>query len=815
MAYQTSTQFHNAVLSGSPNEKALIVFGDDFFNDRDIDSQSGLTYIDYFNTDEEMMIGSTPSSTLNVTIINDLGLLDSLSWNTEFVAYLGVETVTEPFSNMYGGILYARVNSGAVVTVNATSPYVYCNGTALTDQPSDPVVGLWIYKNAMYAIAEDGTATKYNLSGSTWIKDTGYVQSAFMENKFLELIGVSRSFDGHYLRDFTFTSTTPETWGDVSTDTWADVSVRTWGSFGNVQAQVTEYVPLGYFKTSRPKVLSSALVEIEAYDRMVNLEVIADSWFNNLAYPKSINDIITAFCKHYSVTLDNNLSADPLPNGTLMYSSLPTKIENVTAREVLSHLAEATGSVARFTRDGNLRFDWFKSNALNIPWWFEQTVYSYYVAAITGVLIRSTDDESGQSYGTSDNPYVITDNIFLPGSIGAATLQTIAQNIYIRLSTFAAFPPSTASITSDWSIVSGDVLTINSVSVPVYTQTITYNGGALATIENTGEEVRPVDSSVSREAFTTNTAIASAQYATSGLKLAIENQMLTFDADGLHILNGGFDIYDANNKRVLYADTQGNLSLIGDFYTITVFEYESPSPGYYYYYFVKTSISSGRFDVSVCMDEGSTMPPSPEPDYYGWRSIGSFFITENGDIDPSTGQTLSSFLLCSTLSVEDNLNVMGNISLENGALNVAYESYINTPKIYLYNLTSATGTDAQLVYDSNIGGYEIVRSSSSRKYKKNIKALDTDSSAIIDALKPITYEDKSSESGTKYYGFIAEDVEKVCPMLVQHNKNGEPESLMYDRITVLLADDNKKLRKRVDELETRLAKLEALIGGSK
>lgn len=811
MAYQTSTQFHSAVLSGSPNCKALLAFGDDFFNDYDIDSQSGLTFTDYFNPDEEVMIGGTPSSTLRVNIINDLGLLDSLKWDVEFPAYLGVETVTEPYSNSYGGVLYAWVNSGAVVTVNATSPYVYCNGTALTDQPGDPVVGLWIYKNAMYAIAEDGTATKYTLSGSTWTKDNSYVQSAFMENKFLELVGVSRSFDGHYLRDFTITTTTPETWGDVSTDTWDDLSTRTWGSFGNVQALVTEYVPLGYFKASRPKVLSSALVEIEAYDRMINLDVIADTWFNSIVFPKSINQLIEAFCTQYGITLDNALYSDPLPNGSLTYASRFIKLENVTAREVLGYLAEVTGSVARFTRDGKLRFDWFKANTLSIPWWFEQTVYSYNVARITGVIIRSSEDDAGQGYGTSVNPYVITDNIFLPGSIDSATLQTVAQNIYGRLNGYAPFPPSTASITSDWSIESGDILTINGVSVPVYTQTVTYNGGALATIENTGEEVRPVDSAVTRNSLTTNTAIATITASVDGLIAATQNNMLTFDADGLHILNGGFDIYDANNTKVLYADTNGNLSLIGDFYTITVFEYESPSPGYYYYYFVKTSISSGMFDISVCMDEGTTKPPAPAPDYYGWRSIGSFFVTD-GDDDASTGNALVSYLLCSSIHVENNLNVNGDMVLESGVFTVAYESYINTPKIYLYNPTSATGTAAQLVYDSDIGSYEIVRSSSSRKYKKNIESVDVDSSVIIDGLIPITYEDKNSNSGTKYYGFIAEDVEKVCPMLVQHNKNGEPESLMYDRITVLLADDNRKLRKRIDELEDRLNRLEKLIG---
>lgn len=805
MAYQTSTQFHNAVLSGSPNCKALLAFGDDFFNDYDIDGQSGLTFTDYFNPDEEVMIGGTPSSTLNVNIINDLGLLDTLKWDVEFPAYLGVETVIESYSNAYGGILYASIN-GVVVTVDDTPPYIYCNGTALTDQPSDPVAGLWIYKDIMYAISEDGTATKYSLSGSTWTQDTTYVQSAFMINKFkTEFYGRSVSFDGHYLREFTFNDNVPETWGDISTNTWGDISVRTWGSFGNVQAQVTEYVPLGYFKTSRPKVLSSASVEIEAYDRMVKLEKIADSWFNNLAFPKSINQIIEAFCTQYGLQLDNSLYVDPLPNGTLTYSSRPANIENMTAREVLSYLAEVTCSTARFTRDGKLRFDWFKTNSITIPWWFEQTVYSYDVSAITGVTIRSSEDDAGQSYGTSDNPYIITDNPLLPGTIAPATLQTIAQNIYTRLSTYAPFPPSTASITSDWSIESGDILTINGVSVPVYTQTVTYNGGALATIENTGEEVRPVDSAVSREAFNVGVAVATVEKSVEGIIAATQNNKLTFDEDGLHILNGGFDILNANGSKVFYADGSGNLSMLGDFVSM------APVDSYYdsnldetYYLWQGVRINNGRVDLRYAvMPDG--INPSPDilpPDWYGAFSAGIQYDSSEWTSGETMADYVSGDMFCNVVRAT---NVYANF--------LYGELYGET---YNTDISYGTGTNAawaDVVLEDGSTAKQLIASSSSRKYKKNIKPIETETSKIIDALKPITYEDKSSESGTKYYGFIAEDVEKVCPMLVQHNKDGEPESLMYDRITVLLADDNKKLRKRIDELETRLAKLETLIGG--
>jgi hypothetical protein len=47
------------------------------------------------------------------------------------------------------------------------------------------------------------------------------------------------------------------------------------------------------------------------------------------------------------------------------------------------------------------------------------------------------------------------------------------------------------------------------------------------------------------------------------ISAAIQNSKLLFDADGLHVYNGGFDIYNNVGDRVLYADTYGNLTLAG------------------------------------------------------------------------------------------------------------------------------------------------------------------------------------------------------------------------------------------------------------
>jgi hypothetical protein len=62
--------------------------------------------------------------------------------------------------------------------------------------------------------------------------------------------------------------------------------------------------------------------------------------------------------------------------------------------------------------------------------------------------------------------------------------------------------------------------------------------------------------------------------------------------------------------------------------------------------------------------------------------------------------------------------------------------------------------------------------SSSRRFKKEIKAMDQVSEAIL-GLKPVTFHYKSDTKDTPQFGLIAEDVAKVNPELVVRDENGE------------------------------------------
>ena len=92
---------------------------------------------------------------------------------------------------------------------------------------------------------------------------------------------------------------------------------------------------------------------------------------------------------------------------------------------------------------------------------------------------------------------------------------------------------------------------------------------------------------------------------------------------------------------------------------------------------------------------------------------------------------------------------------------------------------------------------------SSERYKDNIQVMD-DISEDIYNLEPVTFTYKSDPKHHTHYGLIAEHVEHVMPSLVVVDAEGRPESVKYHDLPVLLLNELKKLRERVDELENEV-----------
>lgn len=110
--------------------------------------------------------------------------------------------------------------------------------------------------------------------------------------------------------------------------------------------------------------------------------------------------------------------------------------------------------------------------------------------------------------------------------------------------------------------------------------------------------------------------------------------------------------------------------------------------------------------------------------------------------------------------------------------------------LIMSNLGSDTGTALLLT-----GSDEVVKDSSSIAYKDNVKPLMTNTSRVFD-LTPVSFNWK--RDGSPDFGLIAEDVARTLPEMVTYNKDGEPQSVRYDRLSVFLLIELAKIKTKLE-----------------
>ena len=121
--------------------------------------------------------------------------------------------------------------------------------------------------------------------------------------------------------------------------------------------------------------------------------------------------------------------------------------------------------------------------------------------------------------------------------------------------------------------------------------------------------------------------------------------------------------------------------------------------------------------------------------------------------------------------------------------------FITTASGIYATTTTTTGTDV-IVTAAGL----LAKKSSSIQYKDNVETLDFDSSKL-DSLRPVSYNYKSDNAPD--IGLIAEEVNEVYPELINYNKEGKPESVKYDGLSVMLLEEVTKLRQEVNELKEK------------
>jgi hypothetical protein len=208
---------------------------------------------------------------------------------------------------------------------------------------------------------------------------------------------------------------------------------------------------------------------------------------------------------------------------------------------------------------------------------------------------------------------------------------------------------------------------------------------------------------------------------------------------------------------------------------------------------------------------------------FGNTAIGIAALTDNTTGQENTG--VGDYALYSNTTGSANIAIgpsaginltTGSHNIDIGALGLAGESN----KIRIGKQGTQDGTFISGIFGVAVTGSSVVVnahgqlgvSTSSARYKQEIKSMDNRSEAIL-ALKPVTfhYKKEIDPAGTSQFGLVAEEVEKVNPDLVVRDENGDLSSVRYEAVNAMLLNEFLKEHKRTEKLEATVASLAATV----
>lgn len=804
--YSASAQFHNAVFGNSPVERVLFKFADGtIFTNEDIHIGNGLKVIEAVNLEEELTIGACPASSMDVTVMNYHGLLSGFAFGEAEVS-LGVRTnvgAIAPVDANTVAVLRYETEQPLIVTGHDELPYLRINGDRPTAQPPFPVKAIMTMGDTIFCISADGEVWQATwVDGQTWNQLGAYAWDDLSDEIWDAYQGILVTADNATI------------WQDLADLVWDDLQNVRWNSFwalvefndfmtdkfkqwanlhtgisydGNIsyefytdgRAERYEYVKLGTFLLNTPAKRKVNMIAVSALDRMSLFDVVADDFWNDLAYPITIGEIFTQLCAFVGVPK----ATVTFINSTRSFTEAPMVAEGITAREILGWIAEAACSFARMTRDGEVELAWFGVRPVSIPMtqYFSIAPAEYEVAQVDKLQISGSETDIGMVIGEGTNGYQILDNPLLYGATDNE-VRTLGVPIYNRLIAYAPFSPIVAAAVCDWSIQAGDIIEIdlNGVpySLPVYTQTITWKGNARVAYESTGAEKRPVMTATNRRLYKQKRAIHEVSETVDGLTRRIEdtegnvaNLELFADSLTLSIANGS----TSSTLKLMAGSTELSSQNI-TFNGMVTF----------------SNLTDGTTTISGSNITTGTVEASRiDVDNLYVKHLNGADGTFSGSLSAADGTFTD-------LTGTGYVSLGTRVTIDTSGITLLGDT--DSVRIFMNPPTASGGSEARWV--SRDSYYSLGIYTSKRSDKKDISDVLDECSEIIDQLRPVYFRFKSDpEDANKSMGFIAEETDLVCKELTSYSPDGLPVGVQYSNITAVLTAEVKRLRQRVKKLE--------------
>lgn len=508
----TSQAYKDAIRSGMP-QRILIDMGDVILTNEDVSvSSGGLKFEDRFNEENELTFGATPSNSVSVALINSDGFFNDYEFKT-LKAAVGVLIETNRFARV--GSVMVEIGSGGKTFAGQTiQPYLLEDGVACSVQPSFAVKSIVVNNGIVYCFGSSSDDVFiFRMSGWSSLPDW-------------------RSLDVYDWSKFSNTNTV------ISTPKFnAHVKKKISGLIrdhkgivihGSIisdflhenRRNVYEYIKLGTFIADSDEIVRKSIISLDGNDRMLLFDdVLIDEV--GLSYPITLLQMVNRICEYIGVEFGDS----DFINSDLIVSQRPDDFEEATTREVLSWIAEAACSYAKFDRDGNLRLKWFEKADAS----FDESTFSafdpmvYQVSSVSGLKVRNSNSYIESIYG-SGNTYLIQNNPFLRPEDNASTFsltRSSSSPILDRVAAFEPFNPASGTLFGDFSIEAGDIVRVvkggRAYSVPIYSANTSWNGSSMTNIENSGSKQRTVPTLKQREEYSSGRNSYNTSQAIGGL----------------------------------------------------------------------------------------------------------------------------------------------------------------------------------------------------------------------------------------------------------------------------------------------------------
>ncbi len=188
------------------------------------------------------------------------------------------------------------------------------------------------------------------------------------------------------------------------------------------------FIPFGYFTVDEaPRKLE--MISLTALDRMVRFDKPVD--MSLLSFPMTAADLLSRICDICNVTLGVDASA--LPNHDYVIQTAPTT-ENLTYRQLLSWIAELTGTCGFIDWDGHLILKWYSETDTTID----------LKNRFNSDLEESNVEIAGVQIVTEDETYLAGDDGYAFNIEGNELIQhdyrEVAQTLYDVLGGFTYTP---------------------------------------------------------------------------------------------------------------------------------------------------------------------------------------------------------------------------------------------------------------------------------------------------------------------------------------------------------------------------------------